>query len=80
MSAELHDTGVTANVFRPGTVDTAMQGWIREQDPAVIGRDLHERFITMRESGMLLTPEQSAGALLDHLRTGGTGQIWNVSD
>ncbi len=57
-----------------------MQGWIREQDPAVIGRDLHERFIAMRKSGTLLTPEQSASALLERLRTGGTGQIWNVSD
>jgi len=51
-----------------------------EQDPAVIGRDLHERFIAMHKSGTLLTPEQSASALLERLRTGGTGQIWNVSD
>jgi hypothetical protein len=44
------------------------------------GRDLHERFIAMHKSGTLLTPEQSASALLERLRTGGTGQIWNVSD
>ncbi|MGA9874786.1 MAG: SDR family oxidoreductase [Solirubrobacteraceae bacterium] len=80
LAAELRDTGVTANVFRPGAVDTAMQGWIREQDPAAIGPDLHERFIAMHKSGTLLTPERSASALLEHLRTGGTGQIWNVSD
>jgi len=80
LAAELRESGVTANVFRPGAVDTAMQGWIRQQDPAVIGRDLHERFIAMHKSGTLLTPEQSASALLERLRTGGTGQIWNVSD
>jgi NAD(P)-dependent dehydrogenase (short-subunit alcohol dehydrogenase family) len=80
LAAELHNSGVTANVFRPGAVDTAMQGWIREQDPAAIGSDLHERFIAMHKSGTLLTPERSASALLEHLRTGGTGQIWSVSD
>jgi NAD(P)-dependent dehydrogenase (short-subunit alcohol dehydrogenase family) len=80
LAAELRESGVTANVFRPGAVDTAMQGWIREQDPAAIGPELHERFVAMQKSGTLLTPERSASALLKHLRTGGTGQIWNVSD
>ena len=55
-----------------------MQDWIREQDPTVIGAALHERFTAMHESGTLLTPERSASALLEHLRTGGTGQIWTV--
>jgi NAD(P)-dependent dehydrogenase (short-subunit alcohol dehydrogenase family) len=44
LAAELADTGVTVNVFRPGMVDTAMQEWIRGQDPAEIGEALHERF------------------------------------
>ncbi len=44
-------TGVTVNAFRPGAVDTAMQGWIRDQDPAEIGTALHERFVTGYESG-----------------------------
>ena len=35
--------GVTANVDRPGPVDTAMQAWIRSQDPDRIGPVLHER-------------------------------------
>jgi NAD(P)-dependent dehydrogenase (short-subunit alcohol dehydrogenase family) len=79
LAAELAATGVTVNVFRPGTVDTAMQGWIRNQDPDRIGTALHERFIAMQQSGTLMTPERSASALLEHIRAGGNGEIWNVS-
>jgi NAD(P)-dependent dehydrogenase (short-subunit alcohol dehydrogenase family) len=78
LAAELTDTGVTVNVFRPGTVDTAMQGWIRDQDPERIGTALHERFIAMREGGTLITPERSASVLLKRLAAGGNREIWNV--
>jgi len=78
LAAEVEDSGVTVNAFRPGAVDTAMQGWIRAQDPAEIGAALHQRFVGSYESGSLITPEQSAAALLDHLRAGGSGQIWDV--
>lgn len=78
LAAELEGTGVTVNAFRPGAVDTAMQGWIRDQDPAEIGSALHDRFVTGYESGSLLTPEDSASALLDHLDAGGNGQIWDI--
>jgi 3-oxoacyl-[acyl-carrier protein] reductase len=78
LAAELEGSGVTVNAFRPGAVDTAMQGWIRDQDPAEIGSALHERFVGTYESGSLITPEASAAALLAHLRSGGTGQIWDV--
>ncbi|HEX3802519.1 MAG TPA: SDR family oxidoreductase [Solirubrobacteraceae bacterium] len=79
LAAELDNTGVTANVFRPGAVDTAMQGWIREQDPERIGTALHARFVATQQSGTLLTPQRSAGVLLDHLAADGNGEIWNVS-
>ncbi len=78
LAAELEGSGVTVNAFRPGAVDTAMQGWIRDQDPAEIGSALHERFVGTYESGSLITPEDSAAALLAHLRSGGNGQIWDV--
>jgi gluconate 5-dehydrogenase/3-oxoacyl-[acyl-carrier protein] reductase len=58
-----------------------MQGWIRAQDPERIGASLHERFLDTHASGRLITPEQSAAALLGHvLGTDGTrsGAVWDV--
>lgn len=80
MAAEYTGTGVTLNAYRPGTVDTAMQAWIRSRDPKEIGERLHSRFLTMQKSGALITPEQSAAALINHLNRNETGQIWNVHD
>jgi NAD(P)-dependent dehydrogenase (short-subunit alcohol dehydrogenase family) len=78
LSAELAGTGVTVNAYRPGGVDTAMQAWIRSQDPERIG-DLHERFNKNYAEGTLITPEHSAAALLALLADDGTGEIWSVS-
>src|SRR5258708_7255390 len=79
-AAELAGAGVTVHAFRPGPVDTAMQAWIRSQDPARIGAALHDRFTRSYESGALITPEHSARSLLAHLNSDATGQIWDVSD
>jgi NAD(P)-dependent dehydrogenase (short-subunit alcohol dehydrogenase family) len=79
LSVELAGTGVTVNVYRPGAVDTEMQAWIRGQDPDRIGSDLHQRFIQSHAAGTLLTPQQSAAALLAHLDSAATGQIWEPS-
>ena len=79
LAAELRGTGVTVNAYRPGGVDTAMQAWIRRQDPARIGAVLHERFNRNYAEGILITPEHSASALLAHLAGDDTGAIWDVS-
>lgn len=64
LAAELADSGVTVNAFRPGSVDTAMQAWIRDQAPDRIGADLHQRFNRSHDEGNLITPERSAKSLL----------------
>jgi NAD(P)-dependent dehydrogenase (short-subunit alcohol dehydrogenase family) len=79
LAAELAGTGVTVNAYRPGGADTAMQAWIRSQDPERIGTGLHERFNKNFAEGTLITPEHSAAALLAHLPSGDTGAIWDVS-
>jgi NAD(P)-dependent dehydrogenase (short-subunit alcohol dehydrogenase family) len=78
LAAELADTGVTVNVYRPGGVDTAMQAWIRDQDPERIG-GLHERFNRNYAEGTLITPAHSAAGLLAHLASEDNGAIWDVS-
>lgn len=79
LAAELRGTGVTVNAYRPGGVDTAMQAWIRSQDPGRIGTGLHERFNRNFAAGALITPERSAAALLAYLAGDDTGAIWDVS-
>ncbi|GAB2959451.1 SDR family NAD(P)-dependent oxidoreductase [Nonomuraea fastidiosa] len=79
LALELDGTGVTVNVYRPGVVDTAMPAYIRAQDPARIGAALHERFVRTHAEGRLITPEQSAKKLLDHLANDdGTAQVWDA--
>jgi NAD(P)-dependent dehydrogenase (short-subunit alcohol dehydrogenase family) len=79
LAAELRGTGVTVNAYRPGGVDTAMQAWIRRQDPVRIGTGLHERFTKNYAEGSLITPGHSAAVLLAHLAGDDTGAIWDVT-
>jgi 3-oxoacyl-[acyl-carrier protein] reductase len=80
LAAELAGSGVTVNAYRPGGVDTAMQAWIRDQPADVVGQDLHDRFVSSKDGGTLLTPEESAAGLLPRIEDDATGQIWSVRD
>jgi NAD(P)-dependent dehydrogenase (short-subunit alcohol dehydrogenase family) len=79
LAVELRGTGVTVNAYRPGGVDTAMQAWIRRQDPERIGTGLHDRFNRNYAEGALITPEHTAAVLLARLAGDDTGMIWDVS-
>lgn len=80
LAAELAGTGVTANVYRPGSVDTAMQEWIRNQRPDEISAGLHTRFVESHTHGTLITPERSAASLVARLSSESSGQVWDVAD
>jgi len=80
LAAELDGTGVTANVYRPGTVDTAMQRLLRTQDPDKVGAFLPERFNRLYERGGLIPAQDSALSLVRRLPDPGNGQILSVSD
>ena len=80
LAAELDGTGVTVNAYRPGSVDTAMQAWIRGQDPDWIGAELHHRFTASYYDGNLTSPQQSAQSLLARLDTHDNGRIWSFPD
>jgi 3-oxoacyl-[acyl-carrier protein] reductase len=80
LAAELDGTGVTVNAYRPGSVDTAMQAWIRGQDPDWIGAELHRRFTAAYYDGNLISPQQSAQSLLARLDSDDNGRIWSFSE
>jgi NAD(P)-dependent dehydrogenase (short-subunit alcohol dehydrogenase family) len=80
LAAELDGTGVTVNVYRPGTVDTSMMAWVRDDGGERIDAKSRAFFAEMQARGELLTPEQAAGYLIDRLPSEGTGQIWHAED
>ena len=80
LAAEVAGRGVTVNVYRPGSVDTAMQAWFRGQPPAEIGASLHQHFQASYDRGGLITPERSAQSLVTRLAGQATGEIWNATD
>lgn len=80
LAAELDGSGVTANVYRPGTVDTAMQALIRRKGEGRLDEATYTRFVQNHERGKLITPEESARSLVDRLAGDASGQIWDVSD
>lgn len=46
--------------MRSGPVDTAMPAWILDQPSAQIGAELHDRFVAMRDAGLMASPAQPA--------------------
>lgn len=80
LAEELAGSGVTVNAYRPGSVDTSMHEWIREQPPGEIGDALHSRFTRMHEEGRLIRPEDSARNLVPRILSTDTGKIWDIRE
>ncbi len=80
LAAQLRGTGVTANVYRPGSVDTAMQASIRDEGEGRLAPATHERFRAAHATGALLTPDASARSLVARIGGDETGSVWDVTD
>jgi NAD(P)-dependent dehydrogenase (short-subunit alcohol dehydrogenase family) len=80
LAAELDGSGVTANAYRPGSVDTAMQKWIRDRGEGHVSDATHQRFLRSHQQGTLISPEDSAAVLLRRVAGQDNGRIWDVSD
>lgn len=80
LAAELAGTGVTANVYRPGMVDTAMQASVREHPKTTGTQALVEHFRRTYAEGGLLTPDHSAARLVVRLGSDDNGAVWDVAD
>ena len=52
-----------------------MPAWILAQPPAQIGAGLHDRFVAMREPGLLASPDQPARMIAALVTGDTTGQI-----
>jgi NAD(P)-dependent dehydrogenase (short-subunit alcohol dehydrogenase family) len=60
MAEELRAYGIQVNGVDPGVMDTRMQAEIREMGPEILGKTLHDRFLSFKEGGHLRQPEEVA--------------------
>ncbi len=82
MAEEFKDDDITINAIDPGVMDTAMQTEIRALGPALLGRAIHDSFITLDKEGFLKSPADVAELAVflasdkaDHI----SGQIGTLS-
>ncbi|WP_329460571.1 hypothetical protein [Streptomyces sp. NBC_01497] len=71
---------MTANVYRPGSVDTAMRALIRIEGEGKVSAATHARFIRNLADKAPITPDHSAGALVERMAGETAGEAWDVAD
>jgi len=79
-AAEVDGTGWPATPSLPGSVDTAMQAWIRGQDPARVGQALARALRPLRRAGHPYLSDVAAAALVRRLASEDTGRVREVTD
>jgi 3-oxoacyl-[acyl-carrier protein] reductase len=60
LAEEWKPMNIRVNAIDPGLVDTGLQAGVRGLGPAILGRDLHDRFAEYKEKGLLKDPEKVA--------------------
>jgi len=74
MAEELRGHNIQVNGLDPGAVDTRMQDDLRALGPSVLGHEVYDEFMALKESGYIETPEQ-AGRLAVFLASSETDAI-----
>eukprot|EP01086_Lenisia_limosa_P010746 TRINITY_DN3538_c0_g1_i1.p2 TRINITY_DN3538_c0_g1~~TRINITY_DN3538_c0_g1_i1.p2 ORF type:complete len:103 (+),score=26.15 TRINITY_DN3538_c0_g1_i1:580-888(+) len=57
------ETGLVSVAVRPGVVDTAMQGVIREDGDKGMDASVHDHFKNLKKQGQLLAPSDPAKSI-----------------
>lgn len=60
MAAELAEHNIQVNGLDPGVMDTRMQDDIRSLGPEVLGREVYNEFMELKENGLLTPPDEVA--------------------
>ena len=83
MAEELRGFHIQVNGLDPGVMDTGMQEDIRRLGPGILGKPLHDQFVSFKEDGHLRPPEEVARLVLflssDH-SVGITGEVGGTAD
>ncbi len=83
MAEELSIFNIQVNCLDPGVMDTSMQKEIRDLGPEVLGKALHDQFVSFKEGGHLKSPEEVASLAVflasDHA-IGITGEIGGAAE
>jgi NAD(P)-dependent dehydrogenase (short-subunit alcohol dehydrogenase family) len=83
MAEELRSFDIQVNGLDPGVMDTSMQEEIRGLGPEILGKALHDQFMSFKETGHLRAPEKVAMLAVflasDH-SVGITGEIGGAAE
>lgn len=80
LAHEIEGSGVTANVLRPGLVDTSMQTYVRDLPSEQAGETSQNFFKAAEAEGKLLPPALPARVVVRLLQGETTGEVISIYD